>query len=55
MNVGGRASRGNCDNLIGCAERHPRMPFSAYRDNFDAETLARFAPPGGPFAANAEI
>ena len=40
MNVSGRASCGNCDNLIGCAERQARMPFSAYRDNFDAETLA---------------
>ena len=26
--------------MIGCAERQARMPFSAYRDNFDAETLA---------------
>ena len=25
--------------MIGCAERQARMPFSAYRDNFDAETL----------------
>ena len=40
MNVSGRASCGNCDNLIGCAERQARMPFSAYRDNFEAETLA---------------